>query len=154
MVLGMKLSVIILAILLLASMAGAAVAQAPGASAAPVLKDLDSLSYKVDDLNGRVSSELTDLNIAVNKTGDKNASSVIAMVASRGKADADAYQAELTSMEKGLWTVQRTYDPGKFSNKDATAIESRMSYIQNRLDDTRNKISDMRIAADRIGRTA
>lgn len=148
----MKLTVIILSIILAASIAtGAAVAQE--AQAGTLLSDLDSLSYRLDDLNNKVRSDLTDLNIAEGSPAGQNASpGASRSIATKGRTSADAYERLLTGVEKGMWTVQSAYDPGKYSNKDATAIESRMSYIQNRIDDTRNMINDMRIAADRIER--
>lgn len=156
MVLGMKLTVIIVATLLMACMVtGVAVAQK--ASPDAVLKELDSLTLKTDDLSNSVESQLVDMNIALNSMNNTTAAPAnradsLRSIASRGTSDADAFEAQLSELEKGLWTIQSRYDPGKYGNKDATAIESRMSYLQSRISYTRNMINDMRIAADRINR--
>ena len=159
MVLGMKLTVIIVATVLLACMAtGMAVAQK--VSADPVLSELDSLTLRADNLSDRVESHLVDLNVA-GGAGNNNATGVLAgnpealgMMAERGKNTADTYEAELSEIEKGLWDIQSRYNPEQYGHGDATAVESRMSYLENRIGHIRNMINDVRIAADRIGRAA
>ena len=158
MVLGMKLTVIIVATLLLAcTAAGVAVAQK--VSGEPVLNDLDSLTLRADDLSNRVESQLVDLNIAAGS--GNNASAVLVgnpqavrSIAERGVSNADTYEAQLSEIEKGLWSIQSQYDPNRYGHGDATGIESRMSYLENRIGHIRNMISDMRISADRISRAA
>ncbi|WP_424358283.1 hypothetical protein [Methanocella sp. MCL-LM] len=154
----MKLTVIIVATLLLAcTAAGVAVAQK--VSGEPVLNDLDSLTLRADDLSNRVESQLVDLNIAsgsgnnTSATGTANPDA-IRSIAARGVSNADTYEAQLSEIEKGLWAIQSRYNQEQYGHGDATAIESRMSYLENRIGHIRNMINDMRISADRISRTA
>ncbi|WP_048198423.1 hypothetical protein [Methanocella arvoryzae] len=153
----MKLTVIVVATVLLACMAtGMAVAQK--VSADPVLSELDSLALRADNLSDSVESQLVDMNVAAG-AGENNATGVpesdpgaLRMMAERGKNNADTYEAQLSEIEKGLRDVQSRYDPEQYGHGDATAIESRMSYLENRIGHIRNMINDVRAAADRIGR--
>lgn len=163
----MKLTVIILVIVLLAYPVGTAIAAAES-GAGSIMNDLDALKYRTDDLSNRVESELTDLNIVESSLSNSdrslsnsdrslNNTSVTTGVnttqlAQRGAIHADGYERLLTDVEKSFWAIESHYDPGKFSNKDDTAIESRMSAIQGEIDRTRSMLNDMRITADRIER--
>lgn len=158
MVLGMKLTVIIVAISLLACMAmGTAMAQQK-VSGTAMLSELDSLTLRADELSNSVESQLVDLNIAAGRANNTSVTGVespdaIRSIAARGVSNADAYQAQLSEIEKGLWAIQSRYNAEQYGHGDATAIESRMSYLENRIGHIRNMISDMRISADRVSRS-
>ena len=151
----MRLSVILLTVMLLAfpAMAGLATGQSNVDS---ITNDLDSLKYQLNDFSNKVESELTDMNVLDNSLSSGNTkisseSVDVKSIAEKADNRADGYDRQLSSLEKSLWTTQSRYNPGKFSNKEATSIESRISAIQGEIDRTRKMIGDMRVSADRIG---
>jgi len=152
----MRLPVILLTIMLMAFpvMADLATGQSDLDS---IANDLDAFKFQVNDFSNKVESELTDLNVLDNSLSNGNATitsqpAEIKSLAKKADIRADGYERQLSGMEKNFWTIQSRYKPGNFSNKDATAIEMRMSAIQNQIDRTRSMIGDMRVSADRVGR--
>ena len=135
------------------TIAGLAIGQS---NADSITNDLDAFKYQLDDFSNTVESELTDMNILSNSLSSGNATATgqpadAKSIAEKADIRADGYERQLSSLEKNFWTVQSRYNPGKFSNKEDTAIESRMSAIQGEIDRTRTLIGDMRVTADRIG---
>ncbi|HMK47729.1 MAG TPA: hypothetical protein VK436_13975 [Methanocella sp.] len=154
----MKTAVALSIIILLFVPAGAAYAAALQDSTNPTMKSLDDLKFKADAIRDRVESRLTDLNIAegmVNSSGgslDAGKRTSYRTLAQQGAVDADGWDAEIYGVEKKLWELQSSYNPGQFTNAEGVRIEGRMDVLQSEIGQVRKMNTDIRVVADRIER--
>lgn len=142
----------LLALLLLAAVA-------VHAQGTDVMKDLDALKYRVNDLSSRMELGVAELQGAENTVNATHALSAsdrvqVRSMAKKGVADADQWDGEITDLQKGLWEIQSRYEPSQMSRVNATIAEGKMNILTNDVQRLREMSADARILSDRIMRAA